>query len=198
MAYIWIKSSRKNIGACAAHMFTSIPTVCMFVHNVWLLQILPVFSTAQSMFPNSEIRRLGWFIARELGYRLYKLYMIRQSTKYLHIWRTEQCLAFPELLTPPPPLHPASVSFPLTKGGGVHTRLAVRGWGVNISEDAIHRIGLLQSNLSTVSPIQIVYDTPILLAFKPKGIRASLLCFFDFKRFYYCRPQLGYGVPVHV
>jgi hypothetical protein len=31
----------------------------MFVHNVWLLQILPVFSTTQSMFPNSEIRRMG-------------------------------------------------------------------------------------------------------------------------------------------
>ncbi len=33
---------------------------------------------------------------------------------------------------------------------GVHTRRAVRGWGVNISEDARHWIGLLQYNPSTV------------------------------------------------
>jgi hypothetical protein len=33
-------------------------------------------------------------------------------------------------IDPPPPLHPASVSSPRTKRGGwVHTRLAVRGWG---------------------------------------------------------------------
>ncbi len=48
----------------------------------------------------------------------------------------------------PPPLHPASVSFLRTKGGGVYTRRAVRGWGVNISEDARHWIGLLQYNPS--------------------------------------------------
>jgi hypothetical protein len=47
-----------------------------------------------------------------------------------------------------PPLHPASVSSPRTTGGGVHTRRSVRGWGVNILEDARHRIGLLQYNLS--------------------------------------------------
>ncbi len=29
-------------------------------------------------------------------------------------------------------------------GGGVHTRRAVRGWGVNISEDARHWIDLLK------------------------------------------------------
>jgi hypothetical protein len=42
---------------------------------------------------------------------------------------------------------------PRTKRRGVHTRRAVRGWGVNISnisEDARHRIGLLQYNPSTV------------------------------------------------
>ncbi len=38
-------------------------------------------------------------------------------------------------IDPPPPLHPASESCPRTKGGGVHTRRAVRGWGVNISPD---------------------------------------------------------------
>ncbi len=50
----------------------------------------------------------------------------------------------------PPPLHPASASSPLTKGGEVHTRRAGRGWGgVNISEDARHWIGLLQYKPST-------------------------------------------------
>ncbi len=52
-------------------------------------------------------------------------------------------------IDPPPPLHPASVSSPRTKGGGVHIRRAVRGWGVNISEDARHWISLLQYNPST-------------------------------------------------
>jgi hypothetical protein len=56
-------------------------------------------------------------------------------------------------IDPPPPLHSASVSSPCTKGGGyIHTRRAVRGWGVNISEDARHWIGLLQYNPSTLSP----------------------------------------------
>jgi hypothetical protein len=47
-----------------------------------------------------------------------------------------------------PPLHPASVSSPALKGGGIHTRRAVRGGG-NIVEDARHWIGLLQYNPST-------------------------------------------------
>ncbi len=56
---------------------------------------------------------------------------------------------------PPPPLHPASVSSPRTKGGGgVHTRRAVRGWGVNILEDARHCIGLLQYNPSTFAIVK--------------------------------------------
>ncbi len=50
-------------------------------------------------------------------------------------------------IDPPPPLHPASVSSPRTKGGEVHTRSAV---GVKISEDARHWIGLLQYNPSTL------------------------------------------------
>jgi hypothetical protein len=53
---------------------------------------------------------------------------------------------------PPTPLHPPSVSSLRTKGRGVHTRRAVRGWGPwggNILEDARHWIGLLQYNLST-------------------------------------------------
>jgi hypothetical protein len=45
------------------------------------------------------------------------------------------------------------VSSPRTKGAGVHTRRAVRGWGVNTSEDARHWIGLLQYNPSTIYTI---------------------------------------------
>jgi hypothetical protein len=67
----------------------------------------------------------------------------------LRVLYTEQCLAFSKILTPHPPLLPASVSSPRTKGGEAHTRRAVRGWGVNILEDARHWIGLLQYNLST-------------------------------------------------
>ncbi len=48
----------------------------------------------------------------------------------------------------------ASVSSPRTKCGGVHTRRAVRGVEVNILEDARHRTGLLQYNLSTMYSMQ--------------------------------------------
>jgi hypothetical protein len=63
------------------------------------------------------------------------------------VWR------LPKYWPPPPPspLHPARVSSPRTKDGGgtQYTRRAVRGWGVNILEDARHWIGLLQYNPST-------------------------------------------------
>ncbi len=74
------------------------------------------------------------------------------DTKYLHkieyrvvsgVFQTTK------LLTPFPlsSLHPASVSSPVPKARGLtvlHTRLAVRGWWVNILEDDRHWIGLLQ------------------------------------------------------
>jgi hypothetical protein len=44
-------------------------------------------------------------------------------------------------IDPPPHLPLVSVSSPRTKGGGVHTRRAMRV-GVNSSEDASHWIGL--------------------------------------------------------
>jgi hypothetical protein len=46
-------------------------------------------------------------------------------------------------IDPPPPIPPSEC----VRGGGVHTRRAVRGWGpwgVNILEDAGHLISLLQ------------------------------------------------------
>jgi hypothetical protein len=47
------------------------------------------------------------------------------------------------------------VSSSLTKGGGGYTLARVlRGWGVNILEDARHWIGLLQYNVST--PIYMI------------------------------------------
>jgi hypothetical protein len=78
--------------------------------------------------------------------------MKAKTTKYAltySIFSTEQCLASSELLTPIPS-PPSECPPPAPKaGGGVHTRRVVRGWGVNISEDARHWIGLLQYNPST-------------------------------------------------
>jgi hypothetical protein len=51
-------------------------------------------------------------------------------TKYLHIWSTEQCLESSELLTPHLLSTQRVCSPPAPKagrGGGVHTRRAVRG-----------------------------------------------------------------------
>jgi hypothetical protein len=50
-------------------------------------------------------------------------------TKYLHIIEYRTVSSVFQTIDPPPPLHPASVSSPRTKGGRVHTRWAVRGWG---------------------------------------------------------------------
>ncbi len=61
-------------------------------------------------------------------------------------------------IDPLPPLHPAIVSSLRTKGGGLNTRRAVRGWGVNISEDARHWIGLLWYNPSTVESMKQISE----------------------------------------
>jgi hypothetical protein len=70
-----------------------------------------------------------------------------------NFYESEQLLASSKILTP----HPLSTQRvcppPAPKAEGVHTRRAVRGWGVNILEDAKHRIGLLQYNLSTLTAI---------------------------------------------
>jgi hypothetical protein len=72
-------------------------------------------------------------------------------TKYLHIQSAEQCLESSELLTPHPLSSQRVCPPPAPKtGGGVNTRRAVRGWGVNISEDVRHWFGLLQFNPFTV------------------------------------------------
>jgi hypothetical protein len=58
----------------------------------------------------------------------------------------------------PPPLHPASVSSPRTKGGGVHTRRAVRECGINIWKTpdiglASYSIIRLRGGLSIIGPL---------------------------------------------
>jgi hypothetical protein len=62
-----------------------------------------------------------------------------QPTKYLQ-YRVQNSVWLLPNYRPPTPC----VSSPRTKGGGYTTCRAVRGWGVNISEDARHWIGLLQ------------------------------------------------------
>ncbi len=73
-------------------------------------------------------------------------------------YTTEHCLASSELLTPPPLSTQRVCPPPAPKAGGgaagVHTRRAVRGWEVNILEDARHWIDLLQYNPSTGILIQ--------------------------------------------
>ncbi len=88
----------------------------------------------------------------------------RIAAQSTYIYRVQRSVwRLPQLLTPPPPLHPAIVSSPRTKdGGGVHTRSAVRGWGVNLSEDARHWIGLLQYNPSTDSSIAYCITSSVL------------------------------------
>jgi hypothetical protein len=69
-----------------------------------------------------------------------------------------------KLLNPPPPppfFQPASESSARTKGGGVHARRAVRGWGINKSEDTRHRIGHLQYNPSSLPPFPFTPGSPL-------------------------------------
>ncbi len=47
-------------------------------------------------------------------------------------------------IDPPPPSPPGECVSPAIVGGGGHTRRAERGMGVNILEDARHRIALLE------------------------------------------------------
>jgi hypothetical protein len=53
-------------------------------------------------------------------------------------------LSSSKILTPHPPLRPASPSSPRNKGGGYTLAGRRGGWGVNILEDKRNRTGLLQ------------------------------------------------------
>ncbi len=63
-------------------------------------------------------------------------------------------------IDPPPHLHPASVSSPRTKGRGVHTRWAVRGWGVIFWKTP--DIGLASyNNLFTSITMRLIQEVPV-------------------------------------
>jgi hypothetical protein len=53
-------------------------------------------------------------------------------------------LSSSKILTPHPPLRPASLSSPRNKGGGYTLAGRTGGWGVNILEEERNRIALLQ------------------------------------------------------
>jgi hypothetical protein len=81
---------------------------------------------------------------------IYKIYKVLTYEEYRAVSGVFQNI------DPPTPLHPANMSLPRTKGGGVHhTRREVREWEVNILEDARHWIGLLQYNLSAIQSIEL-------------------------------------------
>ncbi len=75
---------------------------------------------------------------------------------------------------PPPPLHPASVSSPLST-----PRVCPPP---NISEDARHWIGLLQYNPSTWSPLyryllhRVAEDFSLLVTMDPKPMQVRIFC----------------------
>jgi hypothetical protein len=56
-------------------------------------------------------------------------------------------------IDPPPLSQPSECVLPPHQRRGSTHSPAVRGWGVNILEDARHWIGLLQYNLSTPRPL---------------------------------------------
>ncbi len=77
-----------------------------------------------------------------------------QST---YICRVQSCVCvFQNVDPPPPPSPPSECVLPPHQRRGVHTRRAVRGWGVNILEDAWHRIGLSHYNLSTPPTLEVI------------------------------------------
>jgi hypothetical protein len=57
----------------------------------------------------------------------------------------------------PTPYPPSECVLPSPQRRGVNTHRAVRGWGVNILEDARHWIGFLQYNPSTSIPYSPYY-----------------------------------------
>jgi hypothetical protein len=80
---------------------------------------------------------------------LYKSLIQSSLVLIIHKELTYVVVESSKILTPHPPLHAASMPSPRTKAGGTHSP-GGGGGGVNILEDARHRIGLLQYNLSTL------------------------------------------------
>ncbi len=73
----------------------------------------------------------------------------RPQSTYTYICRVQSSVWRLPKYWPPTPPPPSEWVLPQHQRRGVHTRRAVRGWGINILEDARHWIGLLQYNPST-------------------------------------------------
>jgi hypothetical protein len=118
MANIWIKSSRKNIGACAAHMFTSVPTVS-YVCAQCLAAANPSCILHNTIYV-SKLRDTTHGLIYSQGARLSPIQIVYDTPvhKVLTYIENRAVSGVFRTMDPPPPLHPASVSFPLTKGGG--------------------------------------------------------------------------------
>ncbi len=70
------------------------------------------------------------------------------TTNYLHMWSPELCLASSKILTPTPLSTQRVCPPPAPNAGGAQSPGGEGGGGVNILEDARHRIGLLYSIIS--------------------------------------------------
>ncbi len=89
-----------------------------------------------------------YFISAEIVFKICfwsSLGYLSVPTEYIfYCKRANLFLSSSKILTPHPPLRPASLSSPCNKGGG-YTLSGLRGgWGVNILEDERNRIALLQ------------------------------------------------------
>ncbi len=103
-----------------------------------------IFPICGCSFSNFSLTNLDARIRKEALLLLLRL----ESYSDYYCKRTILCLASSKILTPPPSPSPPGecVLPPQQRRGGMHNMLAGRrgGWGVNILEDARHRIGLLQ------------------------------------------------------
>ena len=93
--------------------------------------------------------RLVYMIKEEAGWRYISAIMaghgIPEYTEYIfYCKRAILFLSSSKVLTPHPPLRPASLSSPRNRGGGYTLAGRRGGWGVNILEDERKRIALLQ------------------------------------------------------
>ncbi len=124
---------------------TFLPAHCINISAFFLSFFLSFFQEKETFLTEHDgiHHRIFFFVSFSMLY----------STEYIfYCKRAILLLSSSKILTPHPPLLPVSVSSPRTKGGEGGTR-SQGGEGVNISEDARHRIGLLQYNPSTLSCI---------------------------------------------
>ncbi len=80
----------------------------------------------------------------------------RASAQSTYIYRVQSSVWHLQKYWLPPPSPPSECVLPPHHRRGLHTRRAVRGWRVNISEDDRQWIGLLQYNPSTSQCFQLL------------------------------------------